>query len=88
LPPKIYCNYCKIEGRAIEECPQLIVKWKAKGPQTNNVLKILAEDREEQLTVDVITRSGLKNKEDVVAPENVPVVEIRKARGPNPPFNP
>lgn len=48
--------------------------------------KISVEDREEQPTVIVITRSGLKTNGKVV--EDVPVIEINKARGPNPPFNP
>jgi len=52
------------------------------------VLKISAEDREEQPISVVISRSGIKTTEDYVAPENVPVVEVKKARGPNPPFNP
>lgn len=28
LPPRVYCNYYKDEDHAIEECPQLIAKWK------------------------------------------------------------
>jgi len=71
----------------MEDFPQsLASKLKAKGPQTNNVMNILVEDREEDPTVDVITKSGLKANEEVG--KYVPVIEIRKARGPPPPFNP
>jgi len=86
LPPKVYCNYCKAEDHIVEDFPHLIANWKSKGPQTNNVLKISAEEREEQPIVTVIARSGLKTNEEAI--ENVPVVEIKKAREPNPPFNP
>lgn len=70
----------------MEYCPHLIAKWKAKGPQTNNVMKISVEDTEEQPTIIVLMRSGLKTNVEVV--EDVPVIEIKKGRGPPPLFNP
>lgn len=77
-PPKVYCSYCKVEGHIVEDFPQLIAKWKEKGPKTNNVLKVLMEEREEQPTIAFITRSGLKTNEEVV--ENVPMVELKKEK--------
>ena len=68
----------------MEDCLALISKWKSKGPQVNNVLKISAEAREEEPIVAVITRSGLKTNEG----DGEYVPEIRKALGPPPPFNP
>jgi len=88
LPPKVYCNYCEAEDHIIEDCPQLIAKWKAKEPQNNNVLKISAKDREEKPIVSIITRSGINTNEYVATLGKVPIVEVRKARGPNPPFDP
>lgn len=88
LPPKVYCNYCKVEDRIIEDFPWLIVKWKAKGPQNNNLFNISTEDKEEKPTIAIITRSGINTNEDVATPGNMPVVEARKARGPNPSFDP
>jgi len=85
-PPNVYFSYCKVKGHIMEDCPHLITKWKAKRPQTNNVLKILAGDREEHPTFAFIMRSGLKINNEVV--EEVPVIELKKARGPHPPFNP
>lgn len=87
LPTKVYCNYYKAKDHVIEECPHLITKWKPKGPP-NNVLKISAEEREEQPTISIIIRSGVKTNVDATTPENMLVLEVRKARGPNPPFNP
>jgi len=46
LPPKVYYNYCKAEDHVIRDYPQLIAKWKSKGSQNNNVLKISADERE------------------------------------------
>ena len=68
----------------MEDCHALIAKWKAKAPQVNNVLKISVEDREEEPTVTVITRSMLKTNEGAAGC----TLEIRRARGPPPPFNP
>lgn len=87
FPPKVYCNYFKVEDHIIEECPKLIAKWKAKVPQNNNVLKISAKDREDQPTVAIITRSGIDTNEYAATPRNVPIVEVRKAQGPKPPFD-
>jgi len=88
LPPRVYCNYCKAEDHAIEEWPQLIAKWTSKWPQNLNVLKISVERREEPPRVAIITRSGAKTNEDAANPKIVPVLEVRKAKGPNPPFDP
>jgi len=41
-PHKVYANYCKAKDHVIEECPHLITNRKAKGPQSQNVLKISA----------------------------------------------
>lgn len=88
LPLRVYCNYCKVEDHAIEECPYLIAKWKSKEPQKPNVLKISVELREEPPRVAMITISGSKTHEDAANLEIVPVLEIRKAKGPNPPLDP
>lgn len=50
------------------------------------MLKISAKEREEQPTVVVIKRSGLKTNDETL--EDVPIIEIKKARGTNHPFNP
>ena len=68
----------------MEDFPRHIAKWKAKGPHTNNVMKISVEDKEEHPPIAVIMRSGLKTNEGA----GEYVLEIRKARGPPPPFNP
>jgi len=38
--------------------------------------------------VSIITRSGAKANEDAAIPEIMPIPEVRKAKGRNPPFNP
>jgi len=69
LPPKVYCNYCNVEDHVIEECPQLIAKWKAKGPKNQNALKISAEERDGPPKAAIITQSGVKTNEDVTIPD-------------------
>jgi len=52
------------------------------------VLKISVGRRGEPPRVSIITSSGAKTNEDVASLEIIPIREIRKAKGPNPPFNP
>jgi len=69
LPPRVYYNYCKVDDHTIEYHPQLVAKWKAKGPQNQNVLKISIEEIDEPPKVSIITRSGVKTNEDVTTLE-------------------
>ena len=67
------CTYCSEVDHTVEECPQLIAKWKAKNvpqPQPNhnttqnqnphpNVQKILDEIRIQPVHVIIVTRGEL-----------------------------
>jgi len=52
------------------------------------VLKIFIKQRDESPKVAIITRSGAKTNVDATNLEIMQVPEVRKAKGPNPPFNP
>ena len=57
--PTTTCNYCKSYDHAIEECPTLIAKIKEPKPEVHqNIQLITAEQKEPELRVNIVTRSG------------------------------
>ena len=78
--PTMTCSYCKYFDHSVEECPQLIVKWKARNlgnqnPPQNpklNIQNISIEPREPNIVI--VIRGGVATRSNQEAPYEQPRV--------------